>query len=78
MAAVPANLASVLFHKTKGQIRLLAINTLGVLYVLETGEEIETVADLAGKTIYATGMGSTPEFALNYILRENGLEPNQM
>lgn len=77
MAAVPANLASVLFHKTKGQIRLLAINTLGVLYVLETGEEIETVADLAGKTIYATGMGSTPEFALNYILRENGLEPNQ-
>ena len=53
----------------------LDINTLGVLYVVEAGESIQSVEDLKGKTIYSTGKGTTPEFALNYILRENGIDP---
>lgn len=75
IAAVPANLAAVLYQKTEGKIKMLAVNTLGVLYVLEKGDSIESIGDLAGKTIYATGLGSTPEYALNYILRAHNLEP---
>ena len=75
IACVPANLASVLYNRTEGEIVCLAINTLGVLYIVETGEEIQSMADLAGRTIAASGKGSTPEFALNYLLRENGLDP---
>ena len=73
IAAVPTNLASVLYNKTEGQVQLVALNTLGVLYILETGDTIHSVEDLRGKTIYATGQGSTPEYALNYILEANGL-----
>ena len=75
IALVPANLASVLYNKTEGALQVVAINTLGVLYVLENGETIKSVADLKGKTIYSTGQGTTPEFALNYILQKNGLDP---
>lgn len=75
IANVPCNLASVLYNKTKGAISVVDINTLGVLYVVETGDTIKSVADLKGKTIYSTGKGTTPEFALNYILSENGIDP---
>lgn len=75
IALVPANLASVLYNKTEGGVQVAAINTLGVLYVIETGETVNSVADLKGKTIYSTGQGTTPEFALNYVLAGNGLDP---
>lgn len=75
IAAVPANLASVLYNNTKGQVQVLAVNTLGVLYIVENGETVQSAADLKGKTIYASGKGSTPEYALNYILTENGIDP---
>ena len=77
IAALPANLASVLYNRTGGEIRALAINTLGVLYVAARGDAIHSVADLAGRTIYTAGKGSTPEFALDYILRANGLIPGE-
>ena len=77
IAAVPANLASVLYNNTDGKIQLLAINTLGVLYVVTKGESVASVADLKGKTIYATGKGATPEFTLRYILSENGIDPDK-
>lgn len=76
-AAVPANLAAVLYNKTQGQVQLAALNTLGVLYLVESGEQIQSVEDLRGRTIYATGKGSTPEYALNYVLTQNGLTPGQ-
>ena len=75
IAAVPANLAAVLYNNTQGAVKVLAINTLGVLYIVERGDSVQSVADLRGKTVYSAGKGSTPEFALNYILRENGLDP---
>lgn len=75
IAAVPANLASVLYNKTEGQIQVLAVNTLGVLYIVGNGDSIHSVSDLAGRTIYASGKGSTPEYALNFILEKNGLTP---
>lgn len=75
IANVPANLAAVLYNKTEGNINVSAVNTLGVLYVVAVNEEINSVEDLRGKTIYSTGKGTTPEYVLNYILRQNGLEP---
>lgn len=75
IAAIPANLASVLYNKDEQSIHVAAINTLGVLYVVETGDTIHSIADLKGKTIYSTGKGTTPEFALNYILEQNGINP---
>lgn len=77
IAAVPANLAAVLYNNTQGAVKVLAINTLGVLYIVERGDSIQSVADLRGKTIYSAGKGSTPEFALNYILQGNGLDPTK-
>lgn len=73
IAAVPTNLAATLYRKTEGEVKIAAINTLGVLYILENGDSIQEIGDLAGKTLYATGLGSTPEYALNYILEKNGL-----
>ncbi|MGN0307729.1 MAG: ABC transporter substrate-binding protein [Lachnospiraceae bacterium] len=75
IAAVPANLASVLYNNTEGQVQVMAINTLGVLYLLGNQGDIATVEELKGKTIYASGKGATPEYALNYILQENGIDP---
>lgn len=75
IAALPANLAAVLYQRTGGAIRVLAVNTLGVLYIAERGESVQSVQDLKGKTIYSAGKGSTPEYALNYILSANGLMP---
>ena len=73
VAAVPVNLASVLYNKLDGDISVLAVSTLGVLYVVEAGSEVNSVADLAGKTVYATGLGATPEYILNYLLDKNGV-----
>ena len=73
VAAVPINLASVLYHKTEGEAVMIAVNTLGVLYILENGDSVQSLSDLAGKTLYATGQGSTPEYVLNRLLSENGL-----
>lgn len=77
IAALPANLASILYNRTGGALRVLAINTLGVLYIAERGDTVSSVADLKGKTIYSAGKGSTPEYALNYILEKNGLVPGR-
>ena len=76
IACVPANLASVLYNRTGGGIVTLAVNTLGVLYIVENGNAIQSMADLAGKTIVASGKGSTPEYALRYLLSENGIDPD--
>ncbi|MBR1606087.1 MAG: ABC transporter substrate-binding protein [Clostridia bacterium] len=75
IAAVPVNLGSVLYNRTEGQVQLIAINTLGVLYVVEKGgETVSSLEDLKGKTIYATGKGSTPEYALTYLLAQHGID----
>ena len=77
IAAVPTNLASVLYNKTQGALKIAAVNTLGVLYILENGETIQSVADLKGKTIYAMGQGTTPEYTLRFMLSQNGLDPDK-
>ncbi|MDD2971152.1 MAG: ABC transporter substrate-binding protein [Lachnospiraceae bacterium] len=73
IALVPANVASVLYNKTKGGIEVIDINTLGVLYMVSGDTSMSTIGDLKGKTIYLTGKGTTPDYVLHYILSENGL-----
>lgn len=75
VAMLPANVAGNLYNQTEGKVQVAAINTLGVLYVVETGDTIHSVADLKGKTIYSTGKNNTPEYTLNYILSQNGIDP---
>ena len=78
IAAVSTNLASTLYHKTDGGVVILAVNTLGVLNVLDnTGAEIGSMADLRGRHIVTTGQGANPEYIINYLLRENGLDPEK-
>ena len=77
MAAIPANLAATLYQKTQGGIQVMAVNTLGVLYVVEKGDTIHSVADLKGRTILSTGKGTTPEYVLRYILQQNGIDPDK-
>lgn len=77
IAALPLNMAANLYKKTDGKIKMLAINTLGVLHVLSKDDSIKSVTDLKGKTVYSSGQGATPEYIVNYILRKNGLEPGK-
>lgn len=74
IAAVPANLASVLYNKTEGEIQVASVNTLGVLYIVENSDDIKDINDLEGKTIYTLGKGTTPEGVLNSFIKENNLE----
>lgn len=73
IALVPANVAAVLYQRTEGGVVAIDVNTLGVLYIVTGSAEITAAADLSGKTIYLTGMGTTPEAVLRYVLQENGL-----
>ena len=77
IAAVATNLAATLYNKTSGGVTVLAVNTLGVLSLLGNGQEAATIADLAGKTIYAPGQGANPEYILRYVLTGNGLDPDK-
>lgn len=78
IASVPANLAATLYNKTEGGVTVLAVNVLGVLYIGEyNGNSVQSLADLKGRTIYATGKGSTPEYFLRYVLLQNGIDPDK-
>lgn len=77
IAAVPTNLAANLYQKTNGQWQLAALNTLGVLYIMENGNTINSIQDLKGKTVYASGAGATPQYILEFILKQNNIDPEK-
>lgn len=77
IASVPTNVAATLYNKTNGKVRMLAVNTYGVLSILEKGDSIKSITDLKGKTIYSTGKGQNPEFIFKHILKKNGLDPEK-
>ena len=77
IVCVPANLASVLYNRTNGNVQVLAVNTLGVLYIVERDDTVHTISDLKGRTIYSAGKGATPEYALRYLLTMNGIDPEK-
>lgn len=77
IAALPCNAAATLYNKSNGKVDIIGINTLGVLYIVQTGDSVKSVEDLKGKTIYSTGKGTTPEYTLNYLLKSAGLDPEK-
>lgn len=76
IACIATPVAANLYNKNGG-ITVLAVNTLGVLYIMEKGESITDVASLRGKTIYATGQGANPEFVIDHLLTQNGIDPDK-
>ena len=75
---VPANVASVLYNKTKGGVTVIDINTLGVLYMVSGDETLTDISNLKGKTIYLTGKGTSPDYVLHYILEQNGISESDV
>lgn len=75
-ATVPANMAALLYRKLDKDVEVLNINTLGILYVISGDEEVNSIADLAGKDIYMPGQGATPEYVLRALLSKNNVEGN--
>ena len=73
VAAVPSNLAAVLYNKTEGDIVAVSPIALGMLQILGNNADVQEVSDLAGKTIIASGQGGTPEYVLQKVLQDNGL-----
>lgn len=78
LCAIPANLASVIYQKSDKGIKVLNINTLGVLYMVERGDKINSIKDLEGKTLVTSGKGATPEYVLKYLLKANGLDETKV
>jgi len=77
IAAMSTNTACTLYNKTAGSVQMLAVNTLGVLYILDKSGSVYALSDLQGKTIYATGQGANPEYILNKLLSQAGLVPGE-
>lgn len=77
IAALPTNVAAALYNSGKADLQVVAVNTLGVLHIVENGNTITDIKSLKGKTIHATGGGSTPEFILRYLLEQNGIDPDE-
>lgn len=78
IAAVPTNVAAMIYNKTEGKYKVAAVNTLGVLYLVTAeGVDLNDLSDLQGKTIHASGLGATPEYVLNHVLNSSGLVPDQ-
>lgn len=78
IALLPANMAAILYQKTKGQIKVIDINTLSVLYMISANKKVQSVEDLRGQTIYLTGKGTTPDYVLRYLLTKNGISMEEV
>lgn len=77
IAAVPSNMASILYNKTNANIKILAINVLGMLKLISCDDSIKNISDLKDKQIFSSGQGATPEYAINFILQANNVKLDQ-
>lgn len=78
IAMIPANVASILYQKSEGNIAVIDINTLGVLYMVSGDDSVQSFEDLKEKTLYLTGKGTTPDYVLQYLLKENGIAEGEV
>ncbi len=67
MAALPTNTIAMLYQKAQGAVQVLAVNTLGVLYVMEKGDTVHSLNDLADKAVVSAGQGTTAEAVANRL-----------
>ena len=78
IALVPANVAATLYQRSEGAICVIDINTLGVIYLVSGDDSITTMQDLIGKTVYVVGRGTTPDYALQYLLAQNNIDASEL
>lgn len=78
VACIPSNMAAVLYQKTKGNVHVIGLNTLGVLHLVEKGDTVKSIADLKGKKVVSAGKGAVPEYLFNLVLKKNGLKPEDV
>ncbi len=78
IALLPANAAAILYQKTQKAISVIDINTLGVLYLVSADASVTGLDSLKGKTVYLPGKGTTPEYALRYLLQASGLSQDDV
>ena len=77
IATIPTNMAATLYNKTKGEIQILAVNTLGVIKIVSTDENIKTLEDIKGFDITASGKGAIPEYTFEYVLNKIGMDTSK-
>ena len=65
-----------LFTEKVTDFSVVAALYMEQVQIVTLNPDIKTVADLKGKTVVAAGKGSTPEYALRYLLSENGIDPD--
>lgn len=78
IALIPANAAANLYQKSEGKVCVIDINTLGVLYMVSGDSSIDSVDDLKGKTVYLTGKGNTPDYAIKLLLKANDIDLSEV
>ena len=73
IATLPTNAAAALYNKTEGKVQVIALNTLGVLYVVTDGSvEVKSFADLEGQTVYVPAQN--PTFLFQALCDANGVK----
>lgn len=77
IAMLPTNAAATLYNKTNGGIRIAAVNTLGVLYLIVNGDNVSVtdISELEGKTVYCPAQN--PAFIFEAVCRASGLVPGE-
>ena len=73
IAALPTNNAAAYYNANGKDTKVIALNTLGVLYLLDATGTVKSLADLEGKTVYVPNAGSNPEYILRHVLEENNI-----
>lgn len=73
IALIPTNLAATLYQRTEGGVQVLDVNAGNVLYVVSHDETLTDLSDLAGRTVYMTGKGTSPDWTLQYLLEQSGI-----
>ena len=68
IALLPSNLAANLYQKTKGGIKVIDVNTAGVLKFISQDDTIDSLRD---KNLYTTGKGTIVQATLDIILEAN-------
>lgn len=79
IAALPTNLAAMTFNKTNGGVKVIALNTGGVLYIANSNETKITSLDdfkeggaMHGATVYSPAQN--PAFIFKYVCQKAGLK----
>ena len=78
IALIPANVASILYGKMDGNLKVIDINTLGVLYMVSGNSQIDDLKDLEGQMVYLTGKGTTPDYVLRYLLAQANVDATKI